>query len=182
MANKKPLRGPAVDNDSKRVEWGSNPAPLPDDFFKPSEKTDPNFRPYWALNDPRRVHELKRKGYEVDPSVSSEQVAKKVEAQREYLKKAMYDPNVSKENAQVAKDILARMESAPLDTVTNIPHHVLMRIPADKYKEIVQKKLDVSKQMGDKIAADVNDLNKALQRSGKGGIRAFQDLFDSIKD
>jgi hypothetical protein len=36
--------------------------------------------------------------------------------------------------------------------------------------------------MEDMIQANISDLDKALKKSGKGGMKAFKDLFDSIKE
>jgi len=171
----------AEPEDRVRVEAGNTRKPEPDDFFKTSFEKDPDFHYHWASQESRRIHELKRKGYEIDPASSSEEASKKVSSQREYLKRTMYDPDTPKANAEMAKELLDRMESAPTDTVNNIPNHVLMRIPMEKRREIMEKRKEVSKQMEAKIQADVRDLNKALQRSGKGGIQAFKEMFDSLK-
>jgi len=163
------------------VKDGDNPPPEPEDFFR-YEGKDKDMYYHWAENDPRRIQALKRKGYEVDPAASSAQAAKKVEAQREYLKKTMHDPSTPKENQQMARELLNRMENSPADTVVNIPGHVMMRTSMENRRKIMEGRDAKSRQMEDKIESDVRDLNKALQRSGKGGIKAFRDMFDSIKD
>lgn len=163
------------------VKDGNNPPPETEDFFA-YEDRDPNMYYHWAENNPRRIQELKRKGYEIDPAASSSQAAKRVDAQREFLKKTIYDPNTPKENAQMAKELLNRMESTPVDTLTNIPGHVMMRTSMENRAKIMKRREEKSKQMEDKIESDIRELNKAMQRSGKGGIKAFKDLFDSVKE
>jgi hypothetical protein len=73
------------------------------------------------------------------------------------------------------------MDSSPSDTTVNIPGHILMRTPVENRRRRQEAKLQRSKMMEDRIQADVQALNKALEKSGKGGIKAFRDLFDSIK-
>ena len=178
----KPTKGKIVKEESSpRVEVVSTPSSEKPDFFSPTMEKDPNFHYHWASDNPRRIHEMKRKGYEMDPTSSSEEAAKKVNNQREYLKRQMHDPSTSKENAQMAKELLNRMESAPIDTVTNIPQHVLMRQPMEQRRETMKRRSDIVKSQKAKLDADVRDLNKALQRSGKGGMKAFREMFDSIK-
>lgn len=164
-----------------KVEVGNERPPEADDFFRYDSK-DPKYHYHWATNDPRRIRELQRKGYEVDPAASSSDAAGKVEAQRAYLKRAINDPNASKEAKEMNKEILSRMESAPVDTVVNIPQHIMMRTPMENRRRIMAAREDKSRKMEEKIEADIRDLNKAMQRSGKGGIQAFKDLFDSIQD
>ncbi|MBA7660467.1 hypothetical protein ES703_68469 [subsurface metagenome] len=163
------------------VKEGNNPPPEPEDFFR-YEGKDPTMYYHWAETNPRRVQELKRKGYEIDPAASSSQAAKRVDAQREFLKKTIYDSGTTKENAQMAKELLNRMESTPVDTLTNIPGHVMMRTSMENRAKIMKGREEKSRKMEDKIEADIRDLNKAMQRSGKGGIKAFKDLFDSVKE
>src|SRR3989304_4719189 len=117
-----------MDKDKKfpRIEPGECEPVQPDDFFR-YESKDPRFHYHWAENNPRRVQYLKREGYEVDPAASSSEAAKKVEAQRENLQKTITDPSVTKENADMAREILSRMGNAPVDTTVNIPGHVMMR-------------------------------------------------------
>jgi len=167
--------------DSPKITNGNNPPPETEDFFR-YEGKDPDMYYHWADNNPRRIQELKRKGYEVDPAASSSQAAKKVEAQREFLKKTMYDPDTPRENQQMAKELLNRMETSPMDTVTNIPGCVMMRTSMENRKKIMEGRDAKSRRMEDKIESDVRELNKAMQRSGKGGIKAFKDLFDSVKE
>jgi uncharacterized protein YPO0396 len=178
----KPTKGKIVKEESSpRIEVGSTPIAEKPDFFKPTMDKNPDFHYHWASDNPRRIHEMKRKGYELDPTSSSEEAAKKSQNQREYLKRQMHDPGTSKENAQMAKELLNRMESAPIDTVTNIPQHVLMRQPMEQRRETMKRRQDIVKSQKAKLDADVRDLNKALQRSGKGGMKAFREMFDSIK-
>ena len=178
----KPTKGKIVKEESSpRIEVGSTPVHEKPDFFKPTMEKDPNFHYHWATNDPRRIHEMKRKGYEVEPTASSEEAAKKVENQREYLKRQMHDPNTTKENAHMAKELLNRMESAPIDTVTNIPQHVLMRQPMEQRRETMKRRADIVASQKAQLDADVRSLDKALKKSGKGGIKAFREMFDSIK-
>lgn len=166
--------------DEPEIKAGNNPPPETEDFFR-YEGKDPNMHYHWAENKPRRVQELKRKGYEIDPAASSSEAAKRVDNQREFLKKTMYDPNTTKENAQMAKELLNRMESQPVDTLTNIPGHVMMRTSMENRKKIMEGRDAKSRMMEEKIESDVRELNAAMQRSGKGGIKAFKDLFDSIE-
>lgn len=181
MSEKTSKGKPVRREGSPRIEAGNTPPPEPNDFFKTTEKKDRDMHYHWAQDDPRRIHELQRKGYEIDPSASSTDAAKKVENQREFLKRTMHDPNTPKENAAMAKELLSQMDSRPLDTVNNIPGHVLMRQPMEQRVKEMKRREDVLKKMGDKIDSDVRDLNKALQRSGKGGIKSFLELFDSVK-
>ena len=171
----------ARDEKGTFVKAGDNPPPPTEDFFA-YEDRDPNMYYHWAENNPRRIQELKRKGYEVDPAASSSQATKRVDAQREFLKKTMHDPDTPKENAQMAKELLNRMESIPVDTLTNIPGHVMMRTSNENRQKILDGRKAKSRQMEDKIESDIRELNKAMQRSGKGGIKAFKDLFDNIKE
>lgn len=187
-AQPKPTKGTTVAKEEKKpeqwrsgIEVGADRSQIGKDFFSPTIEKDPDFHYHWPTNDPRRIHEMKRKGYEIDPSASSEAAAQKAENQRAFLKRQIHDPDTPKENAEMAKELLTRMESAPIDTVTNIPSHVLMRQPMEQRKKVMQGRTDASNQMKDQIDANVNDLNKALQKSGKGGIKAFQEMFDSIK-
>lgn len=174
-------RHKARDEKGTFVKEGDNPPPETEDFFR-YEGKDPNMYYHWAENNPRRIQALKRKGYEIDPAASSSQATKRVDAQREFLKKTMYDPNQPKENTQMAKELLDRMESVPVDTLTNIPGHVMMRTSMENRVKIMKRREEKSRQMEDKIESDIRDLNKAMQRSGKGGIKAFKDLFDSVKE
>ena len=82
----------------------------------------------------------------------------------------------------MAKELLTRMESVPIDTLTNIPGHVMMRTSMENRQKILDARSQKSKAMEDKIESDIRELNKAMQRSGKGGIKAFKDLFDSVKE
>jgi len=158
------------------------PVPLEQkkDFFHVEGK-DPRFHYHWVDSDPRRVQELKREGYEVDPATTSGAAKDKVEQQREYLKRHLDDPKTTKADATVAKDILDRMETAPVDTKINIPGHILMRTSVDNRRRRMEDRLQRSKSLEESIQADIRDLNKTLQKSGKGGIKAFRELFDSIK-
>jgi flagellar biosynthesis GTPase FlhF len=167
---------------SPRIEVEESRKPDPDDFFKPTNKKDPNFHYHWAENTPRRVHAMKRKGYEIDPTSSSEEAHRKASNQREYLKRTMHDPDTPKENAEMAKELLNRMESAPVDTVTNITGHVLMRQPMEERIKTMQRREDISNKMKDRLEADIRDMDKAMKRSGQGGMKAFTDMFDKIRD
>jgi len=165
----------------ERLEPGECEPVQPEDFFR-YEGKDPRFHYHWAENNPRRIQQLKREGYEVDPAASSAEAAKKVDAQREFLKKSMNDPATSKENVAMAREILERMGSAPVDTTVNIPHHVMMRTSIENRRQRMESRITKSKKMEDMIQANISDLDKALKKSGKGGMKAFKDLFDSVKE
>lgn len=169
------------DKEFERIEPGECEPQSPEDFFR-YEGKDPRFHYHWAENNPRRIQQLKREGYEIDPAASSAESAKKVEAQREFLKKTLNDPATSKENAAMAKEIMDRMGNVPVDTTVNIPHHIMMRTSIENRQKRMAARLNTSKKMEDMIQSNVRDLNKALQKSGKGGMKAFKDLFDSIKE
>ena len=162
------------------IEVGDNQNPhanQPDDFFAyPSKK--PGFYYHWAKNDPRRIHELRRKGYEIDPASSSKDAAGRVATQKEYLRKQINDTNLSREDRDAAGEILRRMEDTPVDTITNIPEHVMMRTPVENRRKIEQKRRDHFKNMDEAIERDKHDLIKALRRSGKGGLRELQDILE----
>lgn len=172
---------PAKEESRPRIEAGDIPRPDPEDFFKTTHEKDRDMHYHWASDDPRRIHALKRKGYEVDPSSSSAEAAQKVERQREFLKRTMHDPDTPKENAAMAKELLNQMDSKPLDTINNIPGHILMRQPMELRVKEMQRREDVLKKMGDKIQSDVRNLDRALKMSGKGGMKSFLELFDSVK-
>lgn len=167
-------------SEKPKVEVSTAPEP---DFFDYEDKKDPKYHYHWAENDPRRVETLKRKGYEVDPSATSQGAAQKVANQKKFLERTMNNEKASRGDREMAKELHDRLGSGkPLDTVANIPGHIMMRTSVQNRKKIMDKRMRISESMGEKIQADVADLNKALQRSGKGGIKAFQDLFDKIQD
>jgi hypothetical protein len=181
-SSSKPTQGKVAKAEgSSGIEVVSTPAHEKPDFFKPTMEKDKNFHYHWASDDPRRIHEMKRKGYELDPTASTEEAARKVENQRDYLKRQMHDPATTKENAQMAKELLNRMESTPIDTVTNIPSHVLMRQPMEQRRETMKRRQDIVKGQKARLESKIRDLDQSLRKSGQGGMEAFKSLFDSIK-
>lgn len=169
------------DKEFERLEPGESEPVQPNDFFR-YEGKDPRFHYHWAENNPRRIQQLKREGYEIDPAASSAEAAKKAESQRDFLRKTLNDPNVTKENAAMAKEIMDRMGSAPVDTTVNIPQHIMMRTSIENRRKRMESRYNKSKVMEDMIQSNIRDLDKALQKSGKGGMKAFKDLFDSVKE
>lgn len=167
--------------DFKHLEPGEYEPQNPEDFFR-YEGKDPRFHYHWAENNPRRIQQLKREGYEVDPAASSAEASKKADAQREFLRRTLNDPATSKENAAMAKEIMERMGSAPVDTTVNIPHHIMMRTSIENRQKRMADRINKSKGMEDRIQGEIRDLDKALKKSGKGGMKAFKDLFDSVKE
>ena len=168
------------ENKGAKVEVTTGKEP---DFFNYEDKKDPKYHYHWAENDPRRIEELRRKGYEIDPAATSKGAAQKVDNQRKFLERTLKNEKARREDKDMAKEMLDRMgDGKPIDTVACIPGHIPMRTPIENRRKIMEKRQRISESMGEKIQQDVQDLNKALQRSGKGGIKAFQDLFDKIKD
>ena len=161
------------------VEITREMKPEPEDFFRYNKK-EPGYYYYWAKNDPRRVQQLEREGYEVDPAATRKESSERVEASRQYLKRQLESSSISKADALAAKEALDKLDSGNLDTTVNIPEHIMMRTTNENRKAREEEKQAKSKLMGDKIEADVRDLQKALQRSGEGGIKAFKNLFDDI--
>jgi hypothetical protein len=166
---------------SNRVEAGpTTPPPPPEDMFN-VEGRDPNFHYHWAEENPKRLQELKRKGYEVCQESSSSAAKGKEGSQRKFLERALNDPKISKADATVAKELLDKMDAGKMDTLINIPSHVLVRTPVANRRRIMEERAKKSKQIEDRIQQDIHDLDKALKRSGKGGMKAFRELFDSIR-
>ena len=132
------------------------------DFFK-VEKRDPNFHYHWGENTPRRVQEMKRQGYEIDPASSGRAAKEKVEKSKEFLKRQLNSSDTMKEDKMVAKELLDRMDSSPSDTTVNIPGHILMRTPVENRRRRQEGKMQRSKMMEDRIQADIQSLNKALE-------------------
>lgn len=181
MADEKRAIDKKIQPHSQRVEQGEvTPPPPPDDMFNVEGK-DPNFHYHWASENPRRLQELKRKGYEVVEESSSKSAQDREKNQKQFLERALRNPEISKADATVAKELLEKMNAGKMDRLINIPQHVLVRTPVENRRRIMEERQAKSKAIEDRLKQDIHDLDKALKRSGKGGMKAFKELFDSIR-
>jgi hypothetical protein len=150
------------------------------DFFHYPDK-DPNCHYHWAANNPLKVQRLQREGYEVVNAPTSSQSKEQVDHQRELLKRKIASLDTPPEQAKAAKEMLDRMESGNVATSVNIPEHVMMRTSNENWEKRQAQKKARSDSMEASIKQSVEDLSKALKRSGLGGMKAFKDLFDRVK-
>jgi len=161
-----------------RIEVGDTPSEEGDFFEYPSK--DPNFHYHWAENNPRKIQMLKRLGYEIDPCATSKESNEKVKHQIDFLKKKISSLDASPSDAKAAKELLSQIENSNIDTTVNIPQHVMMRTTEEIWKKRQAKKMQRSASHEAQIQQNIEDLSKALKRSGAGGMKAFKDLFDRI--
>lgn len=162
--------------DRVRIEYSQdNIPPEKEDFFKVEGGKDPNFHYHWARNDPRRVHQLKREGYEIAPA-SSKEAKEQVEYQKKSLMKQLNDPEVSEANKKMAKEVLTILEQAPKDAPLGIAEGVLMRTPMANRLKRMEARQNALKGLEDSIEASIQDLDAGLKRSGRGGIEALKEL------
>jgi hypothetical protein len=145
------------------------------------EGRDPKFHYHWATDDPRRLQALKKKGYDVVQESSSKEAKGREKNQRTFLERALKHPDITKADATVAKELLDKMNAGKMDTLVNIPQHVLVKTPIENRRKIMEERQAKSKAIEDRLKQDIHDLDKALKRSGKGGMKAFRELFDSIR-
>lgn len=150
------------------------------DFFHYPDK-DPDCHYHWAANNPLKVQRLQREGYEIVNAPTSAQSKEQVEHQREQLKRKIASLDTPPEQAKAAKEMLDRMESGNVATVVNIPEHVMMRTSNENWEKRTAQKRARSDSMEAQIKQSIEDVSKALKRSGLGGMKAFKDLFDKIK-
>jgi hypothetical protein len=160
------------------IEVGDDLEPQHDFFHV--EKKDPNYHYHWPENSARRIQQMKRDGYEIDPSVSSSEAAKKRDSQKDYLKRQLDNPNISKADAAAAKDMIQQLEATPVDTATNIPEAVLMRTSEENWQKRQQQKQRRLDKMEDHIKENMESIDKTLKREGYGGIQGITDFFKEV--
>ena len=100
--------------------------PEPDDFFKYEGKEDGRHY-HWPTNDPRRIQEMKRKGYDVVKVKSNDAVHQAQQAQRDILTRIRDNKSTPEKDAVAAQQLLQKLDVAPLDTVSNNQGHVIMQ-------------------------------------------------------
>ena len=174
MADKKPTQ-----STDPKIEVGSDLSGEQDFFHYPDK--DPNYHYHWAANTPQKVQRLQRAGYEVVNAPTSAQSKEQVAHQKEFLKRKMADLNTSPAEAKAAKEMYDKLDSSNVATAVNIPEHVMMRTSNENWEKRQAQKRARSDSMEAQIKQSVEDLSKALKRSGLGGMKAFKDLFDRAK-
>jgi len=175
-ASQAPSSSPAS-GESSGIEMGDNLEPDHDFFHHEKEE---GFHYHWPENKPRRIHQMKRDGYEVDPSVSSSEAAKKRDGQKAFLKRQLDNPDVPRSDKEAAKAMLEQLETAPVDTVTNIPEAVLMRTSQENWEKRQRAKQARLDKMEDHIKENMESIDKTLRREGYGGIKGITDFFKEV--
>ena len=149
-----------------------------EDFFY--VKPEPGVHHYWGERKERSVETLKRAGYEVDPSVDSKAAREKVQNQRDYIDRKLNDPNTKKEEVDMLKDMRGQLSVSNVDTTTNIPEMILMRIPEEKYQKRQAAKRILSDKQGEQIDHDIKAVSEEMQKSGLGGIAGMTEAVGRV--
>jgi len=170
---------PTQETKQPNIEVGADLSDNNDFFYYPNK--DPNFHYHWPASNPLKVQRLQREGYEAINAPTSAQAKEQVDHQRELLKRKIASLDTPPEQAKAAKEMLEQMESGNVATVVNIPEHIIMRTPIENWEKRQAQKRARSDSMEAQIKQSVEDLSKALKRSGLGGMKAFKDLFDKIR-
>jgi len=154
-----------------------------EDFFH-MEGVEKGKRGRWVENKARRIQYCKRLGYEVVPSFSLDESTKNLNIQKEWARVRMNDEKTTPLDRKTAASILEHLNTAPLDTTTNIPEHIAMQIDEENYQKRVAIKAKRASYLKDQIELQMDKLNKKLQQGGLGGgIKGMKDIIEKmVKD
>ena len=131
----------------------------------------------WADKNHRRIEELKRKGYEMDPSSSSVEAGRKRDEQIALMEKRINNPNTKPADKQTSADIITQLKQTPIATETSLPHNILMRTTEKNYAARQAMKVQRAEKMKGKMEEDIDRLNHAVRAAGVGGgMKAFMEM------